>query len=469
MLTALAILALVFAAAAARAQSQSDNDNAWRDLEANYPNIDDRQYIFYVTMFPWVGEDATQLKQAIKLMIASDSVQPVIERCAGVDVGNGLLRYDTRDLRWRLKDWITVSYKRNPYVSEVPLVVRGDWLLVELSDQVESNSYVLLPFHGDNLPKNRDDILKFFRIGNEPDYAVVEGKSGVSVQGTRRIESRPKLGEGFLFRTEDVRELTNERDAAEHPGGGAPFDAEEGIPSLFKQSNTTGQRCLLQFYYLADGRGILLDRADPDIVKDHTHFRNNDDIHNPGSCIQCHAEGLKQPTQNLIRAFQKGKILIYPKGVSTDLFESLLLADVTKPIGRFQDDFQTAVELTTGAKSNVAAESFKQAVLRYDAPLPLGQVARELDITVDELVHALAVNGTISARLSAIAADLPGAEGGIEHGTLPRRAMEQDVIKLYDATHGGPPIKVEQAKPVVKPKSAPSAPKQQQNNRRKAA
>lgn len=459
--TALAILTLLVIAAAARAQSQSDVQAAKRDREAHYPNHDDWPYIAYITPNPSVGKDAEQLRQAIKLVIASDSVQPIIERCAPTEIGNGLLRIDLRDLHWRYEDWGTVAYHRNPYADHFPLVVRADWLLVELSDLTDSDSYTRLIFGGNNLPKTRDDILKFFHVGDDAvlNFGLTEGKSGVSKQGTRRIEFRPVLGTGFATRTEDVRELTNERDSIEHPAGGGKFDAEEGIIGIVKISATSGQRGVLQWYYLADGNGKIIDRADPDIVADSTHFRNRDDIHNPGSCIQCHAEGLKKPTLNLFRALLDAKVNVYADRSNVEQLQIFNLSDVGKAIGRYQDDFQTVVQLVCGVKSRdaiaVGGQSFKEAINRYDAPLTLEQTAAELGVTVDEWTKALAINGTITARLSSLTVKIPTGGGQDEVGTIPRAAWEQDYLKAYDATHGGPPIKQEPAKAPEKPKAKP--------------
>lgn len=472
MLTLLVLSLLLGIVTVARAQSQSDAEYARRDLEANYPNVDDRQYVFYVTTAPWTGYDAKQLKRAIKLAIASDSIQPVIELCAGVDIGRGLLRYDLRNLKWRLKDWNIVAGERNPYSPSkyAPLVVRADWLLVELSDLVESDSYNRLIFGGDNLPKTRDDIFKFFHVGNDPqyNYGLIEGKSGVSLQGTRRIEFRPSFNP-FAVRTEDVLKLTNEKDALEHPGGGSPFDAEEGIIGLEKHSSTSGQRGLLHWYYLCDGKGNVISSADPRIVADATNFRNIHAITNPGSCIQCHAEGLKNTNDNVFAGLIKGGVNVFANEHNRNELLAALTSDVKKPIGRAQDDFQTIVQLVCSTPTDtvydpttVGAVAFKDSVNRYDAPLSLQRQAAELDATVVEWTRVLARNGTLPARLAASVATIPLPNGKTEFGTVPRAAWEQDFNQAYEAVHGGGLIK--QAKPPEKPKAKP-----QQTYRRKAA
>lgn len=462
-----------------RAQSQLEIQHALADRAKNFPNEDDWDYIFYVSMFPSVGEDAKQLRRAIKLVIASDSVQPVIERCAGVDVGEGLLRFDLRDLDWRVEDWYTVAYRRNPYANEMPLVVRADWLLLEMSDLSESDTYNLLISKGKGF-KTRDDVFKFFRVGNDAklNYGIIEGKSGVSVTGRRRIESRPVLGTGdlFVFRTEDVEKLTNERDAIENPTGNSPFDAEEGIIAIFKMSAVTGDRGLLQWYYLANGLQKIIDRADPRIVTDTNRCRGFVDIHNPCACILCHAEGLKDTTRNQLRYLKDGKVPLFLKEKNIDIVEAALLSNINKPIRRYQDSFQTMVELACNADSKTVATNFNQCLKRYDADLNLEQTASELDVIIEEWGHTIGVNGTLPANLSALVADIPVAGGKIEHGTVPRAAWEQDFIKAYSAVHGGPPIKEVVKKlpvpPPKKPTTTPTPKKQpqpQQSFQRRAA
>lgn len=457
----------------------ADYDAAVKDRAAHYHNEADWPYIFYLTLRPSTGineagQPAEQLRQAIKLVIASDSIQPVIERCAPTEiVGTGLLRIDLRDLKWRVEDWQTVAGKRNPYSLDgyAPLVVRADWLLVEMSDLDESDSYTRLIFGGNKLPKTRDDVLKFFHAVNDDDlkFGLIEGKSGVSKQGTRRIEFLPVLT-GVFSRTEDVKELSNERDAAEHLNGGSPFDAEEGIPALVKISLSTGDRCLLHWYYLADGNGKLINKADPGIVEDSTRFRGHCDIICPGGCIQCHSEGYKQPSLNLVRALIAGSkefddgLKIFEHVGHQDQLEAKLLSDTKTLIEREQHDFQKGVLIATGKDSGTVADSFRAAVNRYDRALTLGNVTTELDTPADGTTLKLVSSGTISTRLASLTENIQLPNGKEEPGTVPRRAFEQDFAPAYIAIHYGGHIKTQAAKLVEKPKAKP-----QQPYRRKAA
>lgn len=475
-LTVLGIVASAARAEYAHAQ-QADYEAALKDRATHYDEAE-WPYIYYLTLRPHVEGNAEQLRQAIKLVIASDSIQPILERCAPTEIiGTGLLRIDLRDLKWRLEDWQTVAGKRNPYSLDgyAPLVVRADWLLVEMSDLDESDSYYRLIFGGNNIPKTRDDILKFFHAVNDDvlKFGLIEGKSGVSKQGTRRIEFLPILT-GFFTRTEDVRELSNERDPLEHPGEHSPFDAEEGIVGLVKISLSTGARVLLEWYYLADGNGKLINKADPEIVDDATHFRGHCDIHNPGSCIQCHAEGLKDPTLNQVRAVISGSknfndgLKIFAHAGQQDQLEANLLSDVTTPLKRYQHDFQQGVILTTGKDSGTVADSFRAAVNRYDHALTLGNVTTELETSTDGVAGKIVSSGIVPTRIASLTEMIELPSGKQEPGTVPRRAFEQDFPQSYIAIHYDGHIAARPEKAAEKPKPKAKPPQQNQQYRRKA-
>ncbi len=202
-----------------------DVEAALRDRTAHFAPAD-WPSIYYLTTAPHVGQAAKQLEQALQLTLASASTQQVLQRCQPVAIGGGLFRIDLRDQHWRYEDWVTVASKRNPYsLGTLPLVVRADWFVEEISDLQESDSYFRLLFGGDKIPKTIDDVRKFFGVDNDPTkrFGMIVGESGVNKQGTRWMESRP-ISRGYYWQTFDALKLDGNRDPIEHADGTFAFD-----------------------------------------------------------------------------------------------------------------------------------------------------------------------------------------------------------------------------------------------------
>src|SRR4051812_33649247 len=90
-----AIATYVFAAAAFA--DSPDVDAALADLRAHFTPAD-QPYISYLTLAPHVGAEAVALERALKLVVASDSTQPILDRCVPVHIGGGVFRIDLRDM-----------------------------------------------------------------------------------------------------------------------------------------------------------------------------------------------------------------------------------------------------------------------------------------------------------------------------------------------------------------------------------
>jgi hypothetical protein len=131
----------------------------------------------------------------------------VIERHLPQRVGESdLYRFDLRQLEWDWRDWHVVL-SRYPYSPDrkLPLVVRADWLTVELTDAFASDSYYRLLYGGRNIPAARDDFLRFWRVEADPAFrfGLIEGRSGVALAGIRWIENRPTANRGYAWGTRD--------------------------------------------------------------------------------------------------------------------------------------------------------------------------------------------------------------------------------------------------------------------------
>lgn len=425
---------------------------------------------FYLTLRPQVGQNRTDLERAIKLLVASDSTQPVLERCVPVHVSENLLRINIDDLRWRHEDWKTVAYTRNPYcpIGELPLVVRADWLMAQLSDARESDAYTRLIFGGDNLPKTKDDVFKFFGIGTDPalTFGHIEGKSGVSVQGTRLIESLP-IARTRAQITSDVLKLDKARDPLQNLFG-FKADGQEGIVAIFKQSITTGDLCALNWYWLNNGKGEVVPEAPGNLVRANPPFRHSEIITPPGACIQCHNQGWIDYTENELRAFINSGANTYASEADKRRIEGKLLSNLKSELERGSNDYTLAVSLACGCAATDASKSFTAALAQYDAPLNLEQTAAELYTSPEEWTRTLALNGTLPARLAA----LPHG------GSIPRATWEEYYNQAYNAAHNGGriverPAEIQQTAPVVekavetpKAKAAPVQKQQPSRSRR---
>lgn len=453
-----AIVTFVFTHAALA--DAPDVKAAFADRAAHYPKAD-WDYIYYVTTRPSVGEAAKNLERAIKLVVAQTSTQRVLNRCVPVSIGSGVFRIDLRDLGWRQEDWIEVAYKRNPYaIDKLPLVIRADWLLEELSDLVDSDSYFRLLFGGDKIPKTIDDVRKFFHVDNDQNlrFGMIAGESTVNTQGTRWLESRPQ-SRGYYWQTFDAKKLDKDHDPIEHVDGSFQFDGSEVIVGMVKlwlgDAKHPGTWGTLQAYFLTNNKGELVQRAPVDLVSDASRFRGYNEIRDPGSCIQCHKTGLNLPTSNEFRKLVLSGVDVFAGTQKKDQLEAFHLSDLAGEFAAANNQFQTIVEYATGAKASETSDSFKASINVYDAPLNLELTATELDVPVNDWVAAIAKTGTLPARLASLTSGAK-TDKADTRGTIPRVAWEQIFREAWYSTHGGKPVTKEAPpKPKNPPQEAP--------------
>lgn len=419
------LAALLLAAVSA---SAGDADAALAHRQ-QYPQAE-WGYHYYLSTSAAAAEHREELSQAIRLVVASSSLEPVVERSTPQPVaGSNLLHIDLRELRWDHRDWLRVL-RRYPYHHGhgLPLVVRADWLLLELSDGTRSDAYYRLLFGGDNIPQQRDDWLDLLKVSRERGddfdalrFGLIESQSGVAKQEARWIESHPVLG-GYAWGTRDVLQVREENDPLEHPDGDFRHDGEEWIVGIPKVHLASGVRGTLQVYLLSNGRGGVVQEAPVDLVEDATKFRGTREIRNPGSCHQCHSEGLQYPSTNEFRKLIADGVDVYADDKTQRQLEAFHLGKLERAIERANEDFQAIVQAVTGVPSTAAAAAFKASVNRYDASLDLEATARELRTTPDEWRNAL---GLASVELKQLGARV----AGLAHGrTIPRAAWEDQYL-----------------------------------------
>lgn len=445
---------------------------------------DDWSSLYYLDAS--ASEDPERLASVGKFVVASTSRQPILDHCIPVRVAPSLYRIDLRDLKWDYQQWLEVikdypygsltatqvsdgifrtkvlavkehvngkfelvaedgsrlatteeywtsavighKYSSNRWVTltynSIPLVVRMDWLIVELTDTVESDSYYRLLYGKANFPKTRNEYLDFWEVTQRPDLAfgIIEGQSGVS-KNKRRIRRIYNFAgyRGYGWKTEDYFEITLERDPLKltYPGSHQPpHDGEETIVGVPKVSLATGQRCVLQVYLLSGGDGKKINSANVRLVEDKTKFRDYAEITTPGSCMQCHAVGLNPPTQNALRhLIQRGVDVYAYEKKQAEAIEAFWLTDVGVEIIRNNEDYAKGVFACNGLTPTENAAVFQEAVNEYDRNLGLEAASRELHCETTELQFALATyNKGITPPLIA----------GLVHGDkIPRSLWEQ--------------------------------------------
>ncbi len=374
-------------------------------------------YTYYLTTAGVPPEKREQLDCAMRFVMPSLSLKPLVDDQIPLQVTETLYCIDTRNYGWETSlPQVLLSY---PYAKYKPnLVIRADWFIPFATDCAESDAYYRLLF-GKRFAK-RDDFLKVLKVENDPQYAfgLIEGESGVAVQKIRWLESRP-VPRGYIWGTRDSAKIDFNKDPLEHPDGSFKHDAEEWIFGIPKLSSAKGTRGTLQGYFLSNGKGVTQDVAPPSIATDHTGIRyGSKEIRNGVSCIACHTPGLNAPTVNEFRSLIEEGVDVYAKKGVQQQLEAFHLSDIGKELSRNNEDFQDIVEHCTGVTSEEAVECYFNVVQEYDAPISILHASTELGCEPKELQLALAYEsnkGQFTARLARLA---QGKEG------IPRHAWE---------------------------------------------
>lgn len=377
---------------------QSNSTYAAADADRQQFPKSDWPFLYYITTDNQPEAKQLTVGRTAAFVVSSFSTSVVLEHHLPVEVSRGLWRIDTRTLNWRWSDWYAVL-KRYPYRPDrfPSLVVRADWLIVELSDNAASNSGYLL-LYGGKPPATRDEFLKFWQVtlkGTRDPLllARVEKDSdgdSPSLYDVRRIENRPVANRGYAFGTEDNDpfNVNAKTDPLERLLSNRVHDAEEWIVGFPVISNVSGAGGTKQAYLLVNGRnGKRQDEAPIGIVRDTTRFRGRDAIRTSGSCIQCHPRGINAIASNDLRDLIASGEELYADKKSQELIEQQYLADLRLQveIARAQEDYTMFVALCTGWSPEENARAFKEAVDNYDADLTIEDAARELYCSPREL------------------------------------------------------------------------------------
>jgi len=388
----------------------------------------DWQYYYYITLEHIPDDKWPQVVAALRFTTASTSTQPVIERCAPVEIGPGIYRIDCRELNWRgIGELLSREY---PYrrtglrgTGVPPLVIGADWFIQAALDQSKSDLYFTLLF-GRVLEK-QDEFLGFLGTSKDPTYRVglIEENSGVSVAKVRLLESRPTERRVDTWITYDSAEINPESDPLQHLDNNFKFDAGEYIGALPKVSAATGDRGFLQVYALANSVGDIQSKAPTSLVVDHSGTRGVEII-NPVSCIVCHSGGLNRPNTNGLRRLIESGVDVYAKDY--DKIEAFHLGNIDKLIDRHNEDYGAIVTAITGMTPEETSACVKQVVQKYDKNVGLDAAALYFATTGEELSKAIAYASEYNK-------DLPVRVVSLAHGNdMPRTTFEEVYPVLYE-------------------------------------
>ena len=369
-------------------------------------------------------------KQAVldtlSFVLASFSQQQILEYCSPVKTNTDEYTISLSNLKWGQYEWnrfVAQAYpydyysgdaryntndlRRHYYPSTTPQKYKADWFISYITDANQTSAgYALLYGKTEHIPKTKEQFLKFWEVTTKAEYAfgLIEAESRVSKRQFRWLEnySRPR---GYVWGTKDFFNIDpNKRtDPLSYPILGdqrQKHDGEEWIIGIPKFSSVTGERGALQVYMLFDGQGKRVDKADGDLVEDHTRYKGYSQIRSHGSCIQCHTSGINSPTQNTIKELILAGGDTYASYKGKEALEQFHLSDTEKEIKRNNEDYATAVFCINNRTPEDTSKIFKQTVDDYVAQVDIQTAARDLHTTPENLRLAFAYESNTNKLLS---------------------------------------------------------------------
>lgn len=414
---------------------------AFADYEKQPEEV--RGYVRYLSLRGVAHNMALPMAKALAFMVPSASKSPNLDQQIPtrlfaeslVDgkktlVPTDLYRINLLDLEWGFEEWTKVLTGYPYSYTENPIVIRGDWLMHELADSTRSQAYYLLLYGEKAIPKTADEFLAFFKARKDQQdklgFGLVAQDSPVALSKERLIEHTEVDG-GYAWQTFDSFEIKDGQGPLDKLKPVAlQFNGTELIVGIPKVSVRNRSRGALQVYQLGDGAGNKVEEAPGRLVQDYVRFKSHHVIVNAGSCIQCHAKGINEPSVNGLEKALLDGIELTAQYSERQFIERFHLTDVGKEIRRNQEDYATAVFACNGTDPATNAALFKTSIDGYWADLKIEQVARELDATPEELQQAL-------AYASAKKLEVGVRFSGLAHGrAISRATMESGYLKVRE-------------------------------------
>lgn len=344
----------------------------------------------------------------LNFVVASTSRQRLLNksRLPVITVKNGyaLAYLSLEDKKWTYKTWTTVL-KDYPYsIGRVPLIIRGDWLIDTLTDTTESQAYYFL-LYGKRPTKK--EFLTFWGVNPSKKSSVfgfIEGDSQVSVNKKRLIESLPVNRGNYAFSTKDSLMKDNVEDPLENLNDTEfKHDGEEWIIGHNKFDSSSGEWVNLQYYALFNGTGGLVDKADTDLVEDYSRFKGLAAIRTPGSCINCHVQGLNIPTRNEYRNYILSGAKVYAVKDTQEFIDIFYGSNLGKEIKRANEDYSGAVTYFHSRGTDSFNRLYKSTINEYWQEIGLDRAASELYTNKEELKLAIAYKRQVPANAAKLA------------------------------------------------------------------
>jgi len=225
------------------------------------------------------------------------------------------------------------------------------------------------------------------------------------------------------------------------PDGSFKHDAEEWIIGLRKKARN-GTIGVLQGYFLADGKGNLLNRADVRIVEDHTKFRGFSEVRNPGSCISCHSKGLNKGTEDVLRATLEAGVTALSSYKNKEKIESFNFSNLTPQLDRSNEDYAAIIKELCGCTPSEATAAFRNVINSYDRKLTINRAAWELGIEPGQLTNCIALANVQGANFPAqiarlaVKLDCPRVSFEPAYRDLNYKVVPTTLIKLSNRAAG---------------------------------
>jgi len=282
-------------------------------------------------------------------------------------------------------DTTTIALLCKATASDFPLY-RADWFIVNATIEPAYHQFLGFgeDFKGFEKMVFADDDLA--RKARSQDKAVVV-KSSVARNNRTLTRSPTFTKNGYLWISHDTVKGIDDRNYVQNILD-EKFDATEVIATL-----PNG----LQAYFVGDGVGKRLDKADNEIATD--HLAADRIVRTGRSCIYCHAPGIN-PIQDEVRTLNKKLqskdqiALLVAKETDYYRIEDLFSSDLDRQIVRDQQVYVDAVGEATGWTATQNAkiyfdqwEGYTEFLLTKDV------IARDCGITVTQLDEYAKLSG----------------------------------------------------------------------------
>lgn len=147
----------------------------------------------------------------------------------------------------------------------------------------------------------------------------------------------------------------------------------------------------LQVYFLNDGQGNRLDKADADIAQDSETRLKDKQVWAGRNCMTCHSQGLRSITDE-VRALSQQQIalLVADAEKAKDVRDQFFAIDLAALVKRDQEAYAASVLAATGLDPDANARQLEALLVRFvDTPLSVRDVALEAGVSEAELLATL--------------------------------------------------------------------------------